>query len=72
MKKLKEKLKSLITLIACGTGIAIFAYAVWFAVKHKGNGNNFLVNFMIGIMEAVFNSLKFVTEKWLEFRAPTK
>lgn len=72
MKKLKEKLKSIITLIACGTGITIFAYAVWFAVKHKGNGNNFLVNCMIGMIEAVVNSLKFVVEKWLAFREPNK
>lgn len=70
--KLKEKLKSFLTIVAYVTGISTLIYAIWFAVKNKSNGNNFIINMIIGALDGVFNSSKYIIEKWLGHRGIDK
>lgn len=68
LSRIKSKIKSILTTISCMTGISIVVYAIWFAVTQRNNGNNFFVNFIIGLIEAVVNSANFIIKKWMRFR----
>ena len=70
--KIKERIKSFLTILAYTTGISILAYSIWFAVKNKSNGNSFFINMIIGALEVVFNSSKYIIEKWLGYRGIDK
>lgn len=68
LSRIKSKIKSILTTISCMTGISIVVYAIWFVVTQRNNGNNFFVNFIIGLIEAVVNSANFIIKKWMRFR----
>lgn len=72
LTKIKEKVKSVLTMLAYATGISILIYSIWFAVKNRSNGNNFFINMIIGALEVVFNSSKYIIEKWLGYRGIDK
>ena len=68
LSRIKSKIKSILTTISCMAGISIVAYAIWFAIMQRKNGNNFLINFLLGMIEAIVNSANFIIKKWMRFR----
>ena len=72
LTKIKDKIKSVLTILVYATGISILIYSIWFAVKNRSNGNSFFINMIIGALEVVFNSSKHIIEKWLGYRGIDK
>lgn len=68
LSRIKSKIKSILTTISCMAGISIVAYAIWFTIMQRKNGNNFLINFLLGLIEAIVNSANFIIKKWMRFR----
>ena len=68
LSRIKSKIKSILTTISCMAGISIVVYAIWFAIMQRKNGNNFLINFLLGLIEAIVNSANFIIKKWMRFR----
>ncbi len=70
--KLITKIKSLIKKTAIfmiyASAIATFSYGIYFCIKHRGNGNNVLVNFLIGSVDGIVRSVSFISEKWIDYR----
>lgn len=66
LEKLRNFAKSIATVLFYVAVLASGVYAIWFAIKNSNNGNNFLVNLMIGLIDGIIRFLSFILTNWIE------
>lgn len=62
--KIKLITKKLIVILVYTALITSLVYGVWYAIKNRKNGNNPLLNFVIGIFDGVLRVGNYIISKW--------
>jgi len=65
-KNIKHIVKKIIVIAIYLVAIVSLGYGIWYAIKNRNNGNNPLLNVLIGVFDGLLRVVSYVTIKWID------